>query len=227
MNPLPVSVGVPALPQVSLIPPEFARRSRQTQLRAVSLIIALTALGLTVAWWFFAVGVKTVAENALHTEQDRRADLAAELATYSYVLDAQRAHQRAIAAEERATSMDVRWDAYVAQIEDALPEGVLLTQIQVQQVSPVAALLTTAGGPFDEPDLGSISITGDADSPQLASDYIAALAPISGLYHVEISDIHLDTVADSDKAVWTFTLVLDIGLEALSGRSILVDGSVQ
>ncbi len=71
MSALPANVGAPALPQVSLIPPEFARRSRQTQLRAVSLIIVLAAFGLTIGWWFFAVGVKTVAENALREEQDR------------------------------------------------------------------------------------------------------------------------------------------------------------
>jgi hypothetical protein len=227
MNALPASVGAPALPQVSLIPPEFARRSRQTQLRAVSLIIVLAALGLIMAWWFFAVGVKTVAENALASEQIKRDDLTAELATYSYVLDAQSAHERVVAADAWVTATDVRWDAYIGQIEKALPEGVVLTQIQVQQVSPVGSLLDTAAGPFDEPDLGTIGVTAAADYPQLANDYRAAIASISGLYHVEVSEMRIETEVDSDIPVWVFTLTMDIGLEALSGRSILADGSAQ
>ncbi len=227
MNALPSSVGAPTLPQVSLIPPEFAQRSRQTQLRAVALIMVLGAFGLTIAWWFFAVGVKTVAENALASEQKRRADLTTELATYSYVLDAQRAHQRVVTAEELMASTDVRWDAYVAQIEDALPAGVLLTHIQVSQVSPVSDGLTTTGGAFDDVDLGTISITATATQPQLANDYIATLRPISGLYHVEISDMQIGAEPDSDQPEWSFTLTLNISLEALSGRSILADGSAQ
>lgn len=227
MNALPASVGAPTLPQVSLIPPEFARRSRQTQLRAVALIIVLSAFALTIAWWFFAVGVKTVAERALASEQGRRADLATELGTYSYVLDAQRAHQRVVAAEKQVTSTDVRWDAYVAQIEKALPAGVLLTQIQVSQVSPVGAQATNPDGPFQQADLGTVTINATADQPQLASDYIAALAPISGLYHVEFSGVQITSVVGSDTPLWTFTLTLDISLEALSGRSILADGSAQ
>jgi Tfp pilus assembly protein PilN len=224
---LPSSVGAPALPQVSLIPPEFARRSRQTQLRGVALIIVLVPIGLVIAWWFFAVGVKTVAESGLAAEQHKRPDLAAELATYSYVSDAQRAHESAIAAEEWATSTDVRWDAYVAQMEQALPPGVFITKIEVLQASPVGALRANIEGPFDEADLGTIAITAQADQPQLANDYVAALASISGLYHVEIYEMQIDTRPDSDLPVWRFVLHLDIGLEALSGRSIVADGGAQ
>ena len=227
MSALPSSVGAPALPQVSLIPPEFARRSRQTRLRAISLVIVLGAVGLIVAWWFVAVGVKAVAENSLAEEQNRRAELSEELATLAYVLDARDDHDRAIAAASWAAATDVRWDAYIAQIEEAVPEGVLITSIEVAQISPVAAALSYGGGPFDEPDLGVIVISGRVADPQLSNDFIAALTPISGVYHVEISDIAYEARADSDVPSWNFTIVMDLGLEALSGRSILGDGSAQ
>jgi hypothetical protein len=194
----------------------------------VSLVIVLAAVGVTMAWWFFAVGMKTVAENALVSEQKKRDDLTEQLATYSYVLDAQGAHQRVVAAEAWVTSRDVRWDSYVDQILDALPQGVVgVTQIEVQQVSPAAGALESAGGPFDEADLGTIGITGVALAPQLANDYVAKLATISGLYHVEIVDMRLDTLQDSEIPVWLFTLTMDISLEALSGRSIFAEGSAK
>jgi hypothetical protein len=179
------------------------------------------------AWWFFAVGLKTVAESALATEQSRRDELTKELATYSYVLEARDAHKRAVEAEAWVTSTDVRWDAYIAQIEKALPAGVRLGQIQVQQVSPVGALRSTTSGPFDEADLGTIGIVASADHPQLGNDYLAALATISGVYHVEISEMRLESIPDTDTPTWVFTLTLDISLEALSGRSIIAHGGAE
>lgn len=227
MNALPASVGAPALPQVSLIPPEFARRSRQTQLRAVSLIIVVAALGLTMSWWFFAVGLKTVAESALADEQSKRDELTAKLATYSYILDARDAHRRAVEAEAWVTSTDVRWDAYVAQMEQALPTGVTIAKIEVLQVSPAGPQRSGGSGPFDQPDLGTISLTGIATDPQLSNDYIAALARISGLYHVEIFEIRIETSPEAVQPLWEFILTMDISVDALSGRSILADGSAQ
>jgi Tfp pilus assembly protein PilN len=193
----------------------------------VSLIVVLAAVGLTMAWWFFAVGLKTVAESALSTEQNRRDELTAKLATYSYILEARDAHERSAKAEAWATSTDVRWDAYLAQMLETLPPGVRITDIDVAQVSPMGAQRVPIEGPFNEADLGTIVLKGRADQPQLANDYIANLAPISGFYHVEISEMRIETDPTSEKPQWAFTLFLDISVDALSGRSIIAHGGAE
>ncbi len=228
MNGLSPNVGAPALPQVSLIPPEFGRRRQRARLRLTGVFILVVALGGVVFGWFVSLGINTVAESGLNSAQDQRAQVAAEVASYDYVNIAQLKHETGMNAQAWAGATDVQWDDYLTAISAVLPTGVQLNQIQMTQATPLTGFNFSSGTPFEQTDLGQLAFTGKATSPELVAQFVNNLSALSGFAEVFVGSARIEQVVDSEQPLWAFDVSARVTLNALSGRFVIpVDGQGQ
>lgn len=217
MNPVPASVNAPGAAQVNLLPPEIAAKrneGRAKVLMVASLMVFVLLLG---AAWFFAYSARTSAEQDLADEQALRPELTTELATYDYVKVVEAQKDNSILARQWAGSSDIIWGDYTAALLKVVPDDVTLTDILMAQGTPFGPA-GSDGTIFGLSDMGSLSFTGRAASPELVADFVDAVNSVPGFYD---TFIEVSKVGTSDTTeYWEYAGSVRVSFSALSDRTV-------
>lgn len=181
--------GVPALPQVNLLPPEV-RAGRQLdsvkRWLALTVLVVLVLAALVVGW---ASMTARTAEAELADTEAQNQQLILEQKTYAEV---PQVLGRLAATEEArrvATAREVLWQPYVRAIAATAPDGVGLdtvtTTVTPDGTPPTDANPLVAGG------VGSVAFTATSTTMPDTAAWLRGLDAVPGLQAAWFSDATL------------------------------------
>jgi Tfp pilus assembly protein PilN len=158
MTDVPVQFKAPWQPQVNLMPPEVGERREKTRRRGVAIFIFVVFLLLLVAGFVFLKMLAGQAQAEADRENQRTAELQAQLATYTEVdtINAQLTNSEA--ARQYAAAIELFWPLMYSSVNGALPEG---TQVQTMSFD-VTAFGTTpapAADPFAQTGVAQVTLS--------------------------------------------------------------------
>ncbi|WP_062133645.1 hypothetical protein [Demequina aestuarii] len=221
MNETAKRVGAPGLPQVNLVPKEFAEKRAMRAVQVTALFVVLIALGVVVLGYVLALGAKQLAQNDLD--------------------DARTAQTEAIAAR------DAKADVHAAYVQQEIEEFTL-AQIGYGEVlysSFASTVLSTAndssnfdvltfsgpsalglqslsGDPIFGGGIGSVEFTARTDSYEEATALIGRLEEAPGLAQVRgVAEVY---EAAGGNAYWRVEGNAVVTATPLTMRLVPVDG---
>lgn len=217
MNPVPANLGAPGAAQVNLLPPEIEAKRTQGRAKVLIFVALVLFLVLLAVAWFFAFTARTAAEQDLADEQARRPVLAQELASYDYIKIIEAQKDNSLLARQWAGSTDVIWGDYTVALLEVVPSDVTLTDVVMSQGTPFGPA-GSDGTVFGLSDMGSVSFTGRASSPELVADFVDAVNSVPGFYDtfIEVNKI----AANDDTGYWEYEGSSRISFIALSDRTV-------
>jgi len=219
MNAVPEAVGAPRIPLVDLLPPEIEMRRKAKRAKRVIVVVLLLFMALLGGAWYLAYSVRTAAESDLAAEQSKTSAKQEELATYDYIPVVRAALDNAIGARALAGSADVTWATPLNSLLAATPTEVALNTVAVSAATPSEPFVL-GGNPFQGPDIGQLSFTGEAASEADVAAFQDALDALPAFRNTYINSVTLGQISDGDVPYWTFAGSTRITSNALSGRTV-------
>jgi len=150
------------LPGVNLLPPEIHERQRLRQVQLGLGVAVLAAVGGVALLYVSGESSVTTAQAGLATAQAQQAKLNQDIAKLQYVSQAQSSVDASEAALTQATSSEIHWSDYLADLATLLPTGVWVSQVSFSESVPPGSLANPADAPAS---VGSVQITGTATVP--------------------------------------------------------------
>ncbi|SFJ96869.1 fimbrial assembly protein [Cellulomonas sp. KH9] len=185
------ATGVPALPQVNLLPPEIVGKHRLRRLKrrlvfVVAAVVAFAAVGY---------GTSIVSLTEARAEQSRAeaetTRLLQQQAKYSEVPQVLGALERATSARLLGMSTEALWAPYLRAIGAVMPEGVGLTGFAMDGATPMLAPAPPVS-PLDEPAVATITFEAKAPTLVDTAAWIDALNAIPGFHGAWVSSASLE-----------------------------------
>lgn len=207
---------LPLVPRVDLIPPEIGERNKalaqRSFLRILLILVAVVVVAASVGTWFLAVS----ASNALDAEHERTQDLLLERSQHRDVQDAQRRVEVGAAAIRVGGSTEIDWRDYLRQLEDALPDGVRLSQVTIDS-SDIQTRYPQSDIPLEGPRIATISFTAVSDELPIIAEWLRTIRELPGFV-----DALPGTVAVNDGG-YAASITMHIDARAYSGRLVPID----
>jgi len=150
------------LPGVNLLPPEIHERQRLRQVQVGLGVAVLAAIGGVAMLYMSGGGSVTTAQAGLATAQAKQVTLNHKIADLQFVSQAQSAVDSSEAALTQATSTEIHWSDYLADLATLLPTGVWVSQVSFSETVLPGSLATPDGAPAS---VGTVQITGTALAP--------------------------------------------------------------
>jgi len=209
-----VGSGLPALPQVNLLPPETAerRRFRQIQYGLGGGLLATVA----VVFLLFVLASNSVgdAQKQVDASQSRNTQLQTESAKYA---DVTAVYAKAAAAQAmltQAMGQEVRYSQLLNDLSLSVPDKVWVKNVAFAQAAPAAA--AGAAVPAGDPGLGTLTVTGVGFSHDDVAVWLDSLATQKNYSNPDFSS-STEALLGSRKVV-NFTSTATVTSRALSGR---------
>jgi Tfp pilus assembly protein PilN len=150
------------LPGVNLLPPEIHERQRLRQVQLGLGVAVLAAVGGVVLLYMSGEGSVTTAQAGLATAQAQQVTLNHKISGLQFVSQAQSAVDASEASLTQATSTEIHWSDYLADLATLLPNGVWVSQVSFSESVGPGSLAS----PADAPALvGAVQISGTATVP--------------------------------------------------------------
>jgi len=215
-------LGIPALPQVNLLPSEVTDK-RIVAIAQRRMIWIILASVLIAALAFGAAYLVRDSATARHEEALATADaLALEKKEYSPVVKVINDIATIRSARDFVVTTEVNWSSYVYAIAAVLPEGVSVDSIAISGQGPGPV---TVSGSDDLTTDAIAVITFAATSPTLpiASEWIDALESVPGLEDVNLQSSELAASATgessgSDATSYSVSVTVQVTQDALQNR---------
>ncbi len=150
------------LPGVNLLPPEIHERQRLQRVQLGLGVAVLAALGGVVLLYMSGEGSVTTAKAGLATAQAQQAALNNKVAALQFVSQAQSAVDASEASLTQATSTEIHWSDYLADLATLLPSGVWVSQVTLSESVAPGSLANPADAPAS---VGAVQISGSATEP--------------------------------------------------------------
>lgn len=203
------------VPRVNLLPPEIVAERVFRRARGVLGGVVLTTLVLMGTGYTWALGEVQTAQEGLDDSMSRSTVLSAQKAEFAAVPLWRSALDDALQAREQAMARDVGWSAFLDDLANATPDGIVLDTVAVELAeAPAAGQLgvTEALTPLTAAGLGKISLAGTAPSYAAVATWMERLERVSGL------DLTVLGNAAGEDDVYTFTGEIVITRAMLSHR---------
>ncbi|QGQ19371.1 fimbrial assembly protein [Cellulomonas sp. JZ18] len=211
----PATVGVPAVPQVNLLPPEYTQRQRLRGLKRRLLAVLVGVVAFAVVGY----GAAVVSLNDARAEQTRAEDettrLLQEQAKYSEVPQVLAELDRATAARTLGMSTEILWAPYLRAVGTVMPEGVGLTAFAMDGATPMLAPGAPAS-PLDDPSVATLTFTAKASQLVDTAAWTDALNAVPGFHGAWVSSA---TVEEFDgQPVYGYTSRVLVSADAYADR---------
>ena len=201
-------LGIPALPQVNLLPPEIrAKRAAGTAKRWLGLAVVI-ALAIGVLGYGYAFLDARTARQGLATAEAETQALIAEQASLAHVPRVLQEWDNVIRAQNYAMVGEVLWTPYLQALTAVMPQNIGLGGIYLSSVLP--------SGAVDQPEnalhstgVGMIRMTGSAVFMSDTEDWIEALRTIPGLRDVYYYQQPISLEDDVVYFEWEITVIVD------------------
>ncbi len=219
MNAVPETVGAPRTPLVDLLPPEIEMRRKENRAKRLILVAVVLFMVLLGGAWYYTFSLRTSVESDLAAEQDKTAAKQEELAKYDYLPVLRAALDNAVSARAWAGSTDITWATELNSLLKATPTGASLTSVVVAGATP-SDPVSFDGTPFQQPDLGQLSFSGEAASEADVAAFQDAIEELPSFQSTHIASVAVAVVPEGEVPYWTFTGSTRITSNALSGRTV-------
>lgn len=214
--------GVPASPQVNLLPPEFRSKRALGKVKArLAMLVLLVVLVAAVGYVYAAFEQRAAAQD-LAAKQQQVADLQAEAQQYAVVPQIKGQIANAQSALEVGTSTEVLWKPYIQAIQAVAPTGWQLETFATQMPTPLGDG-GVATDPLVIPGVGSISFNGRADTVPDVAAWLDALNAIPGFSGATLTSA---SVTD-DNGVSYYETATTVQVDASAFAERFVEGGGQ
>lgn len=208
--------GIPALPQVNLMPPEVLGGRKVAVLKRQLVWVIILLLVLCVLAFGAAYVLRAQADNRYEDAVAHADTLTAQKKQYAPVVVVQRDIGNTQDARTFVLLSEVNWNNYIYMIEGVLPEGVT---IETMNVTGTGAGSDPLEGPDDLTRTGIAVISFSANSLTLpdASEWIDALESVPGLVDVNLQSSVLED--ETGEPMYQVTVTVQVTEEALALRT--------
>jgi len=209
-------LGIPARPQVNLMPPEVltGRKLAVLKRRLVWLILLLVLACLVAFGLSYLVRMDA---QSRHEDSLVVADqLLAEKKKYSPVTRVLRDIDNTKESRTFVLGTEVNWSDFIYAIEDVLPDGVTIESLSVQGIGPG---VEPPKGPDDLTQPGIAVMTFSANSETLpdASEWIDALNSVPGLADTNLQSSTLED--ETGSTTYLVSATVQVTEDALAHRT--------
>ena len=179
------SVKAPRQPQVNLMPPEVGERRNRAKVRvlvAFGFGVFLVLLAGAVAWSEIN---KRFAVAALEREQERTAQLNAELEKFSEVPIILAELNNGENSRSYLGVFEIDWQGVVDSLDEALPPAISIESLSWSPTTPFG-IVGQDGGPYGAPDVGVLSFSGTTTAFVTSAEVTERLDDVTGFDRSQI-----------------------------------------
>lgn len=169
MSSIPAQYKVPPRPQVNLIPPEVAARRAKSQRRVMFSLLAFIVVGAIVAGYLWLNTFIHADEARAQAEQQRTAELQAELASLSEVDAVKAKLANADSARKTAAAIEFFWPLILSAVDGAVPDDARIESFTFS-APDFGGDPPGPGSAFDIPGVAGITLTVDVPAASYAID---------------------------------------------------------
>ncbi|NMR20165.1 fimbrial assembly protein [Cellulomonas fimi] len=210
------------LPQVNLLPPEVrAARALSGTKRRLALVLVVVFLLVAVAY-AGALMQAGAAKGELTKAQEQTAELTAQQAQYAEVPVVLGRLDELESARELGFSTEIPWSPYVKAVLATMPEGVLLSNINVTSATPMLAPAAPLD-PLQAPSVSRVDFMARSTTLVASGAWIDALNSIPGFADAWVSSV---AVAEDETygPHYEVTASVQVDESAYTNRFVIEEG---
>lgn len=197
--------------QVNLLPPELRERQRVRRTTSLVVLGGIVVIALVGVFYFLQTQRLSDVEGDLAAQEDRNAQLQAQIADLEQFADlqAQLAERQQLLATLFVN--EVSWSAALLDISRVIPDSSYLTSLTGQITPPTLA----APGTTETILIGNMSFQGVARETETISTWLTRLEQIQGWVNPWVSSAQEDAAFSR---IYTFSSGLDLSVDAGTER---------
>ncbi|HEX6331929.1 MAG TPA: PilN domain-containing protein [Actinomycetota bacterium] len=197
--------------QVNLLPPELRERQRVRRTTSLVVLGGIVVIALVGVFYFLQTQRLSAVEGDLAAQEDRNAQLQAQIADLEQFADlqAQLAERQQLLATLFVN--EVSWSAALLDISRVIPDSSYLTSLTGQITPPTLA----APGTTETTLIGNMSFQGVARETETISTWLTRLEQIQGWVNPWVSSAQEDAAFSR---IYTFSSGLDLSVDAGTER---------
>lgn len=197
--------------QVNLLPPELRERQRVRRTTSLVVLGGIVVIALVGVFYFLQTQRLSDVEGDLAAQEDRNAQLQAQIADLEQFADlqAQLAERQQLLATLFVN--EVSWSAALLDISRVIPDSSYLTSLTGQITPPTLA----APGTTETTLIGNMSFQGVARETETISTWLTRLEQIQGWVNPWVSSAQEDAAFSR---IYTFSSGLDLSVDAGTER---------
>ena len=201
--------GGPA--RVDLLPDEVRAQRRGRSVRVGAIVAAVIALVLSAGAYAGSSTLVASAQSNLQAEQAGAQQLLLEQQKYIEVSHVQSQLTAITAAQQIATSADIDWPGYLAELRGALPGSAQITAVTDDGVTPIAGFGQPTA-PLSSAQIGTMVVT--LSSPSLAEEanWVRSIDAIPGVVGA------MPTSATITDGQYVISITVALGRDAIHPR---------
>lgn len=166
-------------PRAELLPPEVAQGVKARALRRTLVALVILVVGVTVAGVLGATGISVGSAALLSVEEQKGGELIAQQAKYAEVRQLTAMIGKAEEGLELGSSTELRWKAYLGEIQASLPAGTIITEIKTSIATPLAPF-TLPTVPLQGDRVAELAFTGTSVSLPEVEVWLDGLRTLTG-----------------------------------------------
>lgn len=209
------SIGLPAVFQVNLLPPEVRSARTLTYVKrwlaGIVLFFVLLAVGLVA----LAVMAERAAQSELAAQQKDTADLLAEQEQYAEVPLVLGQLDQIVTAREMGMSTEILWKPYMAAVAATAPSGVEIETLNFAGATPLL-LPAVPTDVLTAQSVGTISFTAKSLTLPDTAAWIDGLASVPGFADPWFSAVTL--TEEEQVSYYTVNATVQVNGEAYANR---------
>lgn len=197
--------------QVNLLPPELRERQRVRRTTSLVVLGGIVVIALVGVFYFLQTQRLSDVEGDLAAQEDRNAQLQAQIADLEQFADlqAQLAERQQLLATLFVN--EVSWSAALLDISRVIPDSSYLTSL-TGQITP---LTLAVPGTTETTLIGNMSFQGVARETETISTWLTRLEQIQGWVNPWVSSAQEDAAFSR---IYTFSSGLDLSVDAGTER---------
>ncbi|WP_127794274.1 hypothetical protein [Agromyces sp. LHK192] len=199
-------------PRASLLPAEIrAERASKKMRRGLVLgVIATVVVAVLAVGGVFALQFNAALQLAL--AQQGTTALLQQQAEYGEVRQLRGDVTRVQAAQQLAVETEIDWKAYLEQVQTTLPQGVVITQVDLDSATPLVPYAQSTA-PLQGARVATIAFTATSPTLPEVPRWLDGLAALPGF----VDALPGETVAN-ENGTWEVDITMHVGEEVYTGR---------
>lgn len=206
--------------QVNLLPPELRQRQAARRLTSTIIAVGLAVLAIIGVFYFMQTQRLSDAQSELEAQQERNAELSAEIESLSQfaALEGELAAKEALVASLYVN--EVSWSSALLDVSRVIPDASYLTNLTGSITATGAATpgeepATSTGGTPETTLIGNMTFSGVADETDTIASWLTRLEQVRGWVNAWVSSAQEN---EAFSRIYTFANGIDLTQEATTER---------
>lgn len=167
------------VPRADLLPPEVRLAGRDRRRVRYLVYGVIGALGLAVLGVIYAFGASIASQASLVAEQERTAELVEKQEQFAVARATAAQIDAILNARQLAMATEINWNESFKEIEASLPEGVTITSVKIDSISPIDEL-PVSDVPLQLGYVAALTVTASSLTVPDVEQWLDNLAAVTG-----------------------------------------------